>query len=256
MRLRLGYALRHALRGAAARGWCPVCERRTLFCREGEQEREQLKCARCFSNPRWRALVRVLEERFPGWRDLAIHEASPSGSASDKLARECARCVQTQWFPDAPRGATRDGWRNEDLERQTFADGAFDLVVTQDVFEHVLDPARGFAEVARTLKPGGAHVFTLPWHPKRPTRVRAERAPDGSVRHLAEPQYHGSPVDPRGSLVVTDWGEGLRGFIRRASGMRTEVVRVQDARIGVDRRYGVVLVSRKPAAGGGARIGP
>jgi 2-polyprenyl-3-methyl-5-hydroxy-6-metoxy-1,4-benzoquinol methylase len=47
----------------------------------------------------------------------------------------------------------------------TFADGTFDLIITQDVFEHVMQPAETFREIARVLKPGGAHIFTMPWYP-------------------------------------------------------------------------------------------
>jgi len=118
---------------------------------------------------------------------MAIHECSPGGSSSAKLARECRGCVQTHWYPDVPAGSVKDGYRSENLEQQTFPDASFDMVITQDVFEHVLDPARGFAEVARTLKPGGAHVFTVPWFYWKPTLVRAVRQPDGTVRHSQNP---------------------------------------------------------------------
>jgi len=40
---------------------------------------------------------------------------------------------------------------------------AFDLVITQDFFEHVLRPAKAFAEIARTLKPGGALIYAVPY---------------------------------------------------------------------------------------------
>jgi len=43
-------------------------------------------------------------------------------------------------------------------------DESFDLVITLDVFEHVLRPAKAFAEIARTLKPGGAHIYTVPYY--------------------------------------------------------------------------------------------
>jgi hypothetical protein len=36
---------------------------------------------------------------------------------------------------------------SEDLEALTFPDESFDLVITQDVFEHVLRPAKAFAEI-------------------------------------------------------------------------------------------------------------
>ena len=47
------------------------------------------------------------------------------------------------------------------MEKQTFADASFDLVITSDVFEHVLDPSRGFSEIARTLRPSGVHAGRL-----------------------------------------------------------------------------------------------
>jgi SAM-dependent methyltransferase len=216
-----------------------------MFFREGTWLRDHLKCARCLSIPRWRALIRVLESRFPGWRELSIHESSPSGAASAKLARECKHCVQTHWFAGVPAGAMHEGYRCEDLERQTFPDCSFDLVVTQDVFEHVLDPAKGFAEIARTLKPRGAHVFTIPWYHRKPTSVRAVRDETGAVRHLVKPSYHGNPIDPQGSLVVTEWGADFCDFVYRSSGLVTTALRLTDHRQGIEGEFLDVFVSMK-----------
>ncbi len=241
-------ALPHVLRGGIVLGFCPICEKRTLFVAEGPWLRDHFLCVRCRSIPRWRALIAVLEESFPRWRELAIHESSPGGPASDLLARECKGYVATQFFPEIPPGSAKDGVRCEDLEAQTFADGSFDLVVTQDVFEHILDPRRGFREVARTLKAGGAHVFTVPWHHWKETLVRAVRE-NGAIRHLAEPDYHRNPIDPRGSLVVTEWGRDLCEFIKKHSGLATEVVRLRDRRRGIDGEFLEVFVSRRQLGG-------
>lgn len=249
---RLAYVLKHGLRRGVILGYCPVCERRTVFCKEGPWLRDQFRCVRCFSIPRWRAMIAVLDSFFPDWRQLAIHESSPSGAASEKIARECRRCVQTHWFPGVPRGAIRDGYRCEDLEQQTFGDAAFDLVVSQDVMEHVLDPGRGFAEIARTLKPGGAHVFTVPWFYWKPTLVRAARDEAGGVRHCETPDYHGNPIDANGSLVVTEWGADLCDFIHRASGLTTTAVRIRDRTQGIEAQFIEVFISRKPTAAGPA----
>lgn len=221
----------------------------TLFVETGPWLRDQYLCARCLSIPRFRALMRVLGERVPNWRDLDVHESSPSGAASAKMARECRRYVPTRWFADTPPGTVKDGFRCENLERQTFADGSFDLVVTQDVFEHVLDAAAAFAEIARTLRPGGAHVYTLPWHPDRPTLIRAH-AEQGAVVHDLPPEFHRDPVDPRGSLVVTEWGSDLLEFVQRCSGMTTSVERIADHRQGICGEFREVFVSRKPSDGG------
>jgi 2-polyprenyl-3-methyl-5-hydroxy-6-metoxy-1,4-benzoquinol methylase len=54
-----------------------------------------------------------------------------------------------------PPGSIVGEYRNEDLERQTYADGSFDVVITQDVMEHIYDPSSAFREIARTLRPVG-----------------------------------------------------------------------------------------------------
>lgn len=240
--------MKHGIRRGVVFGHCPICERRTVFCKEGPWLRDQFRCARCLSIPRWRAVVFVLETFFPDWRKQSIHESSPGGAASDKIARECGQCVQSHWFPDVLLGGSRGGFRCEDLENQTFSDSAFDLVVSQDVFEHVLDPAKGFSEIARTLKPGGAHVFTIPWYYWKPTLVRADRDGAGAVRHLTAPDYHGNPIDPKGSLVVTEWGADFCDFVYRASGLTTTAVRICDRRRGIEAEFIEVFISRKAQA--------
>ncbi len=237
---------RHLLRGHFNLGWCPICEATSLFVWTGAFLREHYRCLRCYSIPRWRAVIHVLGTLLPHWRDLAIHESSPAGAASQKLQAECKHYLPTHFWPDVPPGQTQYGVRCEDLERLTFPDDSFDLVVTQDVFEHVLQPAKAFAEVARTLRPGGAHLFTVPTYPGTRTRVRAEPAPDG-IRHLVEPAYHGNPISDQGSLVVTDWGDDLVDFVYEHSGLTTTVYLVRDRRLGLDGTMLEVFVSRKRA---------
>jgi len=53
-------------------------------------------------------------------------------------------------------------FRCENLEALTFANESIDLHITQDVMEHVFHPSKVFKEIARTLKLGGAHIFTVP----------------------------------------------------------------------------------------------
>ena len=107
--------------------------------------------------------MHVIQTRYPNWRDLTIHESSPGNrGASVKLAKQCRSYTASQYDPQLGFGNTHPnaGYRSENLENQTFPDKAFDLVVTQDVFEHIFDAPVAFMEIARTLRPGGAHIFT------------------------------------------------------------------------------------------------
>src|ERR1700761_3048669 len=135
-----------AATGKLHRGYCTICERKVFFARTGPWLRDQYLCLGCYSIPRNRALLKVLAELFPMWRDLSIHESSPGGASSEKLRRECSRYVASQFFSDVPRGEIRNGARSEDLEALTFGDSSFDLLITQDVFEHILRPELAFRE--------------------------------------------------------------------------------------------------------------
>ncbi len=220
------------LRGRSNFGTCSICEHSTLFVETGAWLRDQYLCVRCGSIPRWRALLCRLDAEYADWRDLAIHESSPGGPASDKLRRQAAGYSSSQYLgPDVPPGSTVGNVSCQDLCDLTFDDGSFDLFITQDVLEHVLRPDLAVQEIARVLKPGGAHVFTVPIHPDQATVVRAVPTETG-VEHLLPPEYHGNPVDPNGSLVVREWGIDLLEFISLHCRLQTEAQYHHDRRRG------------------------
>jgi SAM-dependent methyltransferase len=224
----------------------PICEGRTVFYKEGTWLRDQYLCYRCKSIPRWRSLIYVMENYVQDWRDLAIHESSPCGPASNKISRECRHYVPTHYFADVKPGSYKNNYRSEDLEAQTFPDESFDIVITQDVIEHVFEPRKAFREIHRTLKPGGCHLFTVPWVYWKETVTRAIR--EGSeIRHLLPPDYHGNPIDATGSLVVTEWGRDLCDFIYDACGMTTTVMRIIDRHKGIEAEFNEIFISRKPS---------
>jgi hypothetical protein len=226
-------------------GYCPICQATTVFIALDAWLRDHYRCVRCRSIPRWRALIDVLESLYPKWREMQLHEAAPGGAASTKLAQECRDYVATHWFSNVPVGhCDSSGIRCENLEQLTFEDDRFDLVVTQDVFEHVLHPDRAFKEVARTLRVGGAHVFTVPWYFWKETQVRAQEI-NGQISYLAPPEFHGNPIDTTGSLVVTEWGYDMIDFIYRQTDLTTTVVRTRDRQRGIEGEFVEVFVSRK-----------
>jgi SAM-dependent methyltransferase len=177
---------------------------------------------------------------------MKMHESSPGSASSDLLRLECANYSSSQFFPGVPRGTLHNGERCEDLHALTFSDASLDLVVTQDVFEHVPAPDRAFREVARVLKPGGAHVFTIPLYAGRQTVARARLIEDGSLVRYLPDDFHANPVDPRGSLVTTEWGDDIVDFIANSSGLETSVHHYKDRRLGLDGEFLYVFISQRP----------
>jgi len=232
----------------ACYGHCSTCERDTRFVAYDAWFRDYFVCSHCGSLPRERALMVVIDRWFPGWRDAVIHESSPGPrGASARLARRCQGYIASQFFPDQAGTPIVGGVRNENLERLSFPDASVDLHITQDVFGHVFDPDRAFLEIARTLRPGGMHIFTVPLVKKHaPSCVRA-RLVDGAVEHLSPAEYHGNPVGDGRALVTVDWGYDICDRIFRSCGLFTYVVHIDDLEHGIRADYIEVLVTTKPA---------
>lgn len=196
-------------------GVCPACDQETVFSSRTHNYRGNLYCANCGSVPRERALAWALTAFAPDWRDLDLHESSPAArSLSLRLKAEGTRYIDSQFFPGAPLGQPHDGVRCENLEALTFADESLDLHVHLDVLEHVNQPKDCFAEMERTLRPGGRMIFTTPIYGTRPKTERRALYTKEGVRHLAKPEYHGNPVSADGALVTFHYGADFANLIR------------------------------------------
>lgn len=213
---------------------CPICsmEREFLAPDAYWSCRSDLRAGDCPLQaciPRSRALAHVLfslypREEVPG---QDIHECSPAPTGiSLWLRRNCPRYVMSGFFPDNPFGQIVNGLRNEDLERQTFDDAAFDLVVHMDVLEHLFNPFQALREIERTLRPGGRCLFTAPTYSERVKSEQVAFHENGSTRILGTPEHHGNPQDPiGGSLVTWRYGYDLPVLIAEQTGFDVEVRR-------------------------------
>lgn len=193
--------------------------------------------------------MQVIKMYYPHYRDLHIHESSPCHrGTSPKLKADCPSYSASQYLPGVMPGTIdrKKGWRCEDLENMTFADASFDLFITQDVMEHIFSPAKAFREIARVLKPGGAHIFTVPLINKEQlSECWASRDANGEINYHHQPEYHGNPVDDSGSLVTMHWGYDLSEFIMLEAKTPTAMVVIDDMEKGIRAEYIEVMVSRK-----------
>lgn len=230
-------------------GRCPICEKEVTFSANHTWFRDHLICNGCGSIPRERALMKVITDYFPNYRILSIHESSPVGrGASVKLRNECQKYSSSQYYPDITPGNIHplSGYRSENLELLTFADQSFDLFITQDVMEHVFDPEKAFKEIARVLKPGGAHIFTVPLINKgNKSECWASLTAEGEIINHHKPEYHGNPVDVAGALVTMHWGYDIAGYISDMAHTPTTIIIIDDIDQGIRAEFIDVLVSRK-----------
>ena len=234
------------LRGIVGRknfGYCPICQSKTIFVEYTKWLRDKYQCIKCHSIPRQRALVNTLNLFYSNWKELSVHESSPSNSRF--FIKECQNYTFSYFFGNVSLGTYKDGVRCEDLSNMTFDDSSFDLLITQDVFEHVLFPLKAFKEINRILRPGGAHVFTVPFYRNLEKSKARVRWVNGEICFLETPIYHGNPIDKNGSLVTYDWGLDFTDIIFKESNMITTIYIEKDRRKGLDGELLEVFISRK-----------
>ena len=156
-----------------------------------------------------------------------VYELSSRGALCRHLRRTFARVTVSELFDDVVPGQFRDGVQCQDVQRLTYADAAFDLVTSTEVFEHVPDDGRAFAEVHRVLRPGGAVVFTVPLMESVATLERA-RLEHGTVVHLTAPEYHGDRLRGRRHvLAFRTYGLDILDRLR-AAGFEARLERIDD----------------------------
>lgn len=112
------------------------------------------------------------------------------------------RLVCSEYLTDSE--ISHDGMAHEDLCALTFASGSFDLVLCNELFEHVQHLDQAFGEIARVLRPDGRLLATCPLaFGQQDSVVKAVADPaTGEPQLLGDAEWHGDPVRPeRGSLV-------------------------------------------------------
>ena len=115
---------------------------------------------------------------------------------------------------------------HQDLCDLSFSDASFDLVLCNELFEHLQDMDQAFREVARVLRPGGRLVGTCPMaFGQQQAIVKAIHNPDtGKAELLGDAEVHGDPVRPdTGSLVYRIPGWDVLEQLR-AAGFREAVI--------------------------------
>jgi SAM-dependent methyltransferase len=143
--------------------------------------------------------------QFADRTERAILNTDSTG-ALHKILRKSRNYIVSEYAPGVASGTRIRGGLYQDLEHTSFPDRSFDLVITEDVLEHVADPVQACREIKRILRPGGSQVATISVLESQPHSVVRSRRENGSIIHLLPPVYHSDPLRPEGALVFVDFG--------------------------------------------------
>ncbi len=228
------------------RGHCNICGRQAAFYSEDPTlYRESLNCSECRTTSRYRSIARGLLraigelakvradslQSLPHSADarLSIYDtqrpfyyATTAYPIPDLLARCPWIDVHTSVYRpgQAPGSDLGSHVTVQNLEKLTFPDNSFDVVITSDVMEHVRLDDRAHAEIARVLNPGGVYLFTVPhFRHQRDTLTRVkvvDPADSSKDEFVLEPEYHGDAnSDGGGALSFRAYGTEIDETLRR-----------------------------------------
>jgi SAM-dependent methyltransferase len=214
---------------------CPICDETKEFVSANNYEtcRDGLHSPQCglgWCVTRERAMAQVLFSIFDRDRfmNVEVHDVAPAERGlSYWLHLNAFRLTASGYFPNEKFGEMVGELRNEDLEHQTFDDQVFDVVIHLDVMEHLFNPFQALREIYRTLKPGGYCLFTTPTYDGRRESEQVAFIENNGLRIVGEPEYHGNPQDPTGSLVTWRYGYDLPKLIQERTKFNVEVRRWQ-----------------------------
>jgi SAM-dependent methyltransferase len=169
-------------------------------------------CCYCGASLRTADVARVLIETIGGGKHYAtLHDCAEAADglrilnlfSEGPIHKALCQLPQYsfgEYFDNVKSGDYYNGVRCIDLQNMPFADQSLDIIVTEDILEHVADINRAFREINRVLRSGGSLLFTVPVHEKNPTVSRI-----GNKNQV----YHGDPLREAGALVMTDFGNDI-----------------------------------------------
>lgn len=121
----------------------------------------------------------------------------------------------------------------EDIQNLSFVDSCFDIIITNDVLEHVPDIGASIREMYRVLTPGGVVLATVPFLVMEQKTRQCARLSNGHVEYLCSPEYHQDPLSEEGALVFQIPGWDLLDSFRKAGFASAKMVFIASQRQGI-----------------------
>ena len=183
-------------------------------------KRNGFSCQKCGSIGRNRHVALLILEEFQDRINCASLQEF-GNKFEGNMWIGCVKEAVSRALPDKPNifkseyidgltsGEVRDGVTCQNIESTNFPDNFLDLIISEDVLEHVPNPVAAFLEIRRILKPGGKHIFTIPVDWMLENSQQRAIIKDGQVQHILEPEIHGDPFRPEGILAFYTFGQDV-----------------------------------------------
>ena len=182
------------------KGDCPLCGPTTFL--SLKKDPFMTRCLKCKANITNLSLIPVIKNHFNNiFQGKRAYELSSYGSTLEWLNKNFNEVIDSEYFPNLPTGIKYNGILSQDVQNLTFEDACFDVVTSNQVFEHVPNDEQGYYECSRVLKKGGVLIFSVPLYTTAHTEKVAYLDND-QVRFLGRSEYHDSRIGGAKSAPV------------------------------------------------------
>jgi SAM-dependent methyltransferase len=192
-------------------GRCNICGKYTIFLNITDKysARETMNCIFCRSSSRRRHVALIILKQSNNFRiktlklfgkntNFDIYNTDDNIYA--KYFKNKSNYVSSIYSDDYKIGTEiKNNFFCQNIENLTFSNESFDIVITEDVLEHIRNYRKAFEEIYRVLKNGGVHIFTIPFMFDRETIIRIDSSTDEDI-NILPPEYHGD--EKRGKIIA------------------------------------------------------
>jgi SAM-dependent methyltransferase len=238
---------------------CCVCGSVSTIQVKEENLRETCICSKCSSTNRQRQIAIVACNRisscmnrrisslheFASLDNFVVYNAEARGALHEQLS-QIKNYLCSEYFGESYKsGDFVNTIMHQDLMALSLQDDSVDLVLSADVLEHIPNPYRAHEEIYRILKPGGRHIFTVPFYQEEfLDETRTVLDSSGNAVFLKDPQYHSDPIRSEGALVYTIFSLEMLVKLRKI-GFRTNLYQLSKPLNGIWGRNAVVFEAIK-----------
>lgn len=183
-------------------GYCKACNNYSSFVlvdnfiNEEPNFREGLNCSKCHISMRNRFMLDILQNNVLKYPNnslkIFMHEKITEFYALAYNTFTDHKIIGSEYLGDGiESGKVINGIRHENAESLSFENNSLDIIISNDVYEHVADINLALKEAYRVLKQDGLLLINVPFDFNgNDNIVRAKYDNDDNLINILEPIYH------------------------------------------------------------------
>lgn len=171
-----------------------------------------VRCLRCKGNGTGLSLAMAVKNLGLRGAEVKCWEMSTYGSTLRQLKASLFTITVSEFLDGVASGCYVNGILVQDVQRTSFGDKSFDLITSNQVFEHVPDFPVAMRECHRILKDKGALLFSVPLYNSKATEKKAY-LDAGKLVFCGRPEFHDSRLAGPGSSPVF-WRFSVKDIVR------------------------------------------